>query len=236
MTLTETRNCPSSETLAAFMEGRSEPGELNAVVEHLQSCARCRLTVEDVSEAEQVEASEDVSEAEQVEASEDVSEAEQVEAPDSETRIEARIDNRSHRKALRRWLPLAAAIVVVPSIVTIFRKPVPEQQVSPIQNLVAASPSTWRPTAGRITGGFPWAPLQDPDRGDSQPAVEKMIMDGAAGKVLAERQAGTDAESLHLTGIGSKTAVMPICRWHWPLRIVPLKRRRVPTRRSSIGR
>ncbi|HVR38699.1 MAG TPA: hypothetical protein VMU84_06360, partial [Thermoanaerobaculia bacterium] len=115
-----------------FVEGRSAVAELNAVIEHLQGCARCRLTVEDIAEAEQEELSD-------------------AEAVRKETQ---------DRKAFRWWLPLAAAIVIALSIIPIIRRSVPARRITPMQTLIAASPTGWRPTAGRLTGGFRWAPVR----------------------------------------------------------------------------
>src|SRR5436853_4690925 len=52
----ETRKCPSPETLAKFIDGRSWGPELQRVVEHLESCGRCRCLVEAAAE-EELEAS-----------------------------------------------------------------------------------------------------------------------------------------------------------------------------------
>lgn len=172
MTNAQTRNCPSPQALAAFIDGRSPRPELASIVAHLQGCGRCRALVEMAAEEELESSAEEGAPATDV----------------------------SHGSRFPWWLSIAAAAAIAVVAVLLWTRRESRTLHDPIEQLAAAAPSSARKIEGRLSGGFRWAPL-DSMRGGNSQKTEELLLSGAAGTVLQKVGARSDPEALHAAAL-----------------------------------
>ena len=95
----------------------------------------------------------------------------------------------------RRWLLLAAAIVIAAVALPLLIRPDKLMSI-----LVNAAPKDHRRVDARVSG-FPWAAFQAQQRGGGDADPADLKLNGAAGMVLERTAKKNDPESLHAQGI-----------------------------------
>lgn len=150
MTMT---NCPSEETLAAFIDGRLDPESRRRVVEHMSSCADCYSVIS---------------------AAWDLQAADPAALPAPAPVVRGRFDSRTV------WAPAAAALAAAAMVSFVFLyAPLHDRLFPPktgIEALVEASEGLrYRPTDGRIVGGFPYR-KHSVNRGDKDKEDENLTL------------------------------------------------------------
>jgi tetratricopeptide (TPR) repeat protein len=114
----------------------------------------------------------------------------------------------------RRWLAVAAGLIIAVLAIQLYRGRNEPAQSDPIERLVMATPSSERTIEPRLCGGFPWAPLRPRRRSETtKKTPEELVASGAAGSVLREIGNDKSPQSLHAAGLAylvagdTKTAV-----------------------------
>lgn len=167
-------SCPTAETLASFVDDRLDADTRRAVIEHMAECAECRDAVLTADEFRSAETTDD-----------------------------AEVNGSPSRFGSRFGYTIAA-LAAAAAVALLFIQPIHERLFGPsgMNALVAASEDlTYRPSDGRLAGGFPYKPPKERMRSGESADVEASLQ-YAALKVLAEavkdgdgttRAAGEDA-------------------------------------------
>jgi len=106
---------------------------------------------------------------------------------EAEERERASVAPRAH--AVRWWMPVAAALLIIVIAYPLFRRSM-NRRIDPTTRLVAMMPKGERMLEPRLTGGFHWAPLQRARRSSSAKTPDELIAEGAAGSTF--RAIGND--------------------------------------------
>lgn len=170
-------NCPSEETLAAFIDGRLDPESRRRVVEHMSSCADCYSVIS---------------------AAWDSQAADPALVP-AATVVRGRFGARAV------WAPAAAALAAAAMVTFVFLyTPLHDRLFPPktgIEALVAATRgSKYRTIEGRLNGGFDYHPLKKPKRGPPPDEASEWRLKAAAGQIQMSEDRPS-AQSLHLVGV-----------------------------------
>jgi CHAT domain-containing protein len=179
--MSDATRCPTPEQLAAFVAGQLTGAELMTVAEHLRGCEDCRLIVADAAWVDR-----------QTEAKE----------------LAARTSPPRARRTWPWWLAAAAAAIAVTYLG--FGMLQSDVQGNAISRLASAAPRSGRHVEPRVTGGFPWAPLQSVARGGN-PGLDaaQMKFIGAAGEVLEQTVNDPSPDAQHAAAIAHLIAGRP---------------------------
>jgi|GEM_PF-2032752 len=176
MTMT---NCPSEETLAAFIDGRLDPEPRRRVVEHMSSCADCY----------------DV-----------VSMAWDLQATDPALAAAAPVV-RGRFGSRTVWASAAAALAAAAVVSFVFLyAPLHDRLFPPktgIEALVAASEGLqYRPTRARMSGAFPYRPVKPVQRGGGrEDSVALLAIAAQAEKAWREQPTADNARAFAMANL-----------------------------------
>jgi len=193
----ETHRCPPSEVLAAFIDGRLPRMKVEALTEHLASCAECRFVVESASELE------------------------------AEEQAEVEPKGRHSWRWMAVAAMVGVVVLTSPFVWTMLRLNEPEirqeislklhaaiewaksprtygTKVSVRELIAAADASKVRVVEPRVTG-FGYAPAPPTFRSGSpqEPEDEQTIVKGRAATVLLQTENDHSPEALYAHGIAS---------------------------------
>jgi tetratricopeptide (TPR) repeat protein len=175
-------DCPGDETLAAWMDGRLERGDAEAVEEHVSTCEDCLLLVASVSGSAD----------------------EELEFPESPPLGTERPGDRPAGSSWwrgRYLLPLAASVLLAASVVTIGIRPsrTPASELAVLRE--AAASADRRSTFGRLSG-FAWAaPPLTLRSGTSSARVVSPSMRTAVDSIESAYASSSTVEGLHVYGV-----------------------------------
>lgn len=167
-----TMNCPSEETLAAFVDGRLDGEARRRVVEHMTSCGECReiaVMATEIAAAEQPAGA----------------------APN--------VKRFTPRAALS--LSTAASLAAAAVLVIVFGPMLRDRirGATGIETLIEASSTLdMRPVDGRLTG-FPYLPEPRVYRGEDD--ASNLTMNLAVAQVLADADGKSSVQDLHAAGL-----------------------------------
>jgi len=169
-----TRDCPTAETLAAFIDGNATDEERGNVQRHLETCRECMSVVRETAAFEREELS-----------------ARGVEEGESVVPM---------RRTPAWWMAVAAGVGIAVVGGYAIRQVRPSD---PLRELYAAAAKVeYRPVEGRVHGMEfrPMAPVERSGSPSEQsPAALKLR--GAAGELLEKAGTAGDASSMHAVGV-----------------------------------
>jgi tetratricopeptide (TPR) repeat protein len=174
--------CPSDETLAAWMDGRLERADADAVEEHVSTCEDCLLLVAAVSSSADEEQESPVS------------------SPVRPERSGDRPTDSSWWRG-RYLLPIAASVLLAASVVTVAIRPARTPASALVELREAAASADRRPTYGRLSG-FAWAapPLTLRSGPSSRRAVSPSLRT-AVDSIEGSYASTSTVEGLHAYGV-----------------------------------
>jgi tetratricopeptide (TPR) repeat protein len=104
-------------------------------------------------------------------------------------------------RRLRQWA-IAAAVLIAAVALPLLWRGGESARPDPIAALAAASPTSARTIAARLSGGFRWAPLLGLKRSEATAkSAEELVASGAAGAVLREIGSDRSPRALHAAGV-----------------------------------
>lgn len=168
---TMTMNCPTEETLAAFVEGRLNASSRQIVIQHMSTCAECRSSAVACLDL-----------------------AIGAAAEESGSENVRRFPFRASIAAI-----LAAAAVLIIAIVPIIRRRSVDAPTGTL--IAATSELPTRKIDGWLSGGFRYKPYRGPKRGDRYVPPEEYSLEAAARGLIAEGAVNPTVDSLHASGV-----------------------------------
>jgi CHAT domain-containing protein len=172
--------CPAPEVLAAFVAGTLKGAELEMTADHLRECDECTEIVGDAAWVTR------------------------------ERVVLAVPETASSPMRWPLWLSLAAAALAAVAYLALHPHGATPTPTNAISLLVQATPRNGRFVEPRLTGGFPWAPLQPSHRGAPEPLDSgQMKLVGAAGVVLDRTAQDHSAAAQHAAALAHLLAGRP---------------------------